>query len=172
MEVKWYKLEDLAAEDFMSIPKTPGIYFVRWSKNGKPVPIGRLGGFDSNGLVYVGVAYGRKGMKNRLQKLWEGITRKTGKHTIGMSIVFCKAFETIKPSEYEIAFEELKTRDDAIGQESASIGLYTGKYKEPPSLNLQTRREMFLTVGIGEIGKSRLWYEPDDFVRSVINSMH
>jgi len=171
MEIKWYKLKDLAVKDFGDVYNVSGIYFVRWSKNGKPVPIGRLGGVDPKGLVYIGCAYGRKGMKSRIQHLWKGINKNADVHTIGMTIIFCKVFETINPNEYEIAWEELKTREDAIGQESASIGLYAQKYKEPPPLNLQIRREMFLTCGIGKVGKSRVWYEPDEFVRSIVTGV-
>ena len=164
MEIKWHKLKDLAVKNFNDISNDPGIYFVRWSKNRKPVSIGRLRGFDPKGIWYVGSAVK---LRRRVRQLWKGINRQ-GRHTIGKTIIFCKVFETINPKDYEIAWEELKTREDAIGQESASIGLYAQKYKEPPPLNLQIRREMFLTLGIGKLGKSRLWYDPDEFVRSIV----
>lgn len=165
--IKWHKLKDLAIKNFNGIPNVPGIYFVRWSKNGKPVSISRLRGIDHKGILYIGSA---KKLRRRIRELWRGINGRTEDHTIGKTIIFCKVFELINPSEYEIIWEELKTHDDAIGQESASIGLYAEKYKEPPPLALQIKREMFLTIGIGKIGKSRLWYEPDGFVRSIINS--
>lgn len=56
MDTTWYKLEDLAKERFNGIPKSPGIYFVRWSRDGRPVPIYRLGGCDDKGILYVGLA--------------------------------------------------------------------------------------------------------------------
>jgi hypothetical protein len=65
---------------------------------------------------------------------------------------------------------KLKTPEDARGQEWAAIKLYDDKYKEPPPLNLGIRREFFAIVGIAKVGKSRVAYEPDRFVRSVINS--
>lgn len=139
---------------------------MRRSKNRKSVSINRLRGCDSNGILYIGSA---KKLRRRIRELWKGINRQVEAHTIGKTIIFCKVFEIINPNEYEIAWEELKTHEDAIGQESASIGLYAQKYKEPPPLNLQIRREMFFTIGIAKIGKSRIWYTPDEFVRSVID---
>lgn len=167
MEIKWYKLEELAVKNFKDIPNDPGIYFVRWSKNGKPVPILRLGGSDHKGLLYVGSAVN---LRRRIRQLWRGINGQVGAHTIGKTIIFCKVFETIDPSEYEVAWEELKTGKDAIGQESAAMKSYADKYKEPPPLNLTIRREMFAVWGIFKWGKSRWAYEPDEFVRAVIDS--
>jgi len=42
--------------------------------------------------------------------------------------------------------------------------------ENPPPLNLEIRREYFIILGLGILGKSRLAYEPDEYVRSVINS--
>ena len=69
--------------------------------------------------------------------------------------------------EYEITWEELEIHENAKGQEWKAMTLYAQKYKEPPPFNLQIRREMFLIVGIGRIGKSRIVYEPDEFVKLV-----
>jgi hypothetical protein len=165
MEIKWHKLRDLAVKDFNDVHNVSGIYFVRWSKNGESTSIPRLRGVDHQGILYVGSAVK---MRRRIRELWKGINGEAEAHTVGKTIIFCKVFEIISPNEYEIAWEELKTREDAIGQESASIGLYAERYKEPPPLNLQLRREMFATVGISKIGRSRLWYEPDEFARSIV----
>ena len=167
MRIKWYKLEDLAVKESKNIPNVSGIYFVRWSKNRKPVSISRLGGVDHKGTLYIGST---AKLRRRIRQLWKGIRGKVKAHTIGKTIIFCKVFETVDSSEYEIAWEELTTREDATGQEWAAIKLYADKYKEPPPLNLGIRREFFLIWGLGKWGKSRWGYEPDNFVRSIINS--
>ena len=72
--------------------------------------------------------------------------------------------------EYEISWEELETHGRAVGQEWAASKSYTDKHKEPPPLNLVIRREFFAVWGIAKWDKSRWAYEPDKFVKSVIDS--
>jgi len=167
MEIKWYRLEDLASKKFYNTPNNPGIYFVRWSRNGKAVPISRLNGFDDKGILYIGSA---KKLRRRVQELRKGIKGKVEAHTIGKTIIFCKIFEVVSLSEYEISWEELETHENAVGQEWAAIKSYADKFKEPPPLNLGIRRECFAVVGITKFGRSRFGYDPDEFVRSIINS--
>ena len=74
MKIRWYNLKDLAAKNFKDIPTGPGIYFVRWSKNGKPVVIPRLGGIDWKGILYIGSA---KNLREReFKKFGEGLTER------------------------------------------------------------------------------------------------
>ncbi|MEM0049005.1 MAG: hypothetical protein QW424_01525 [Candidatus Bathyarchaeia archaeon] len=167
MEIKWCKLKNLADERFNNIHDVPGIYFVRWSRNGKPVSIPRLGGIDHKGILYIGSA---ARLRRRIRELWEGIKGRVEAHTIGKTIIFCKISDIINLNEYEISWEELKTREDALGQEWAAIKSYVDKYKEPPPLNLAIRREFFAILGIAKLGKSHLAPEPDEFVRSIISS--
>jgi hypothetical protein len=167
MNVEWYRLEDLAARRFRDIPNNPGIYFIRWSKNGSAVPIPRLNGCDYKGILYIGSA---KKLRKRIRELWRGINRKIENHTIGETIIFCNIFEIIKLNEFEISWEELESHQSAIGQEWAAIYYYARKYKEPPPLNLGIRRKYFMILGLGELGRSRLGCNPDEYVRSIINS--
>ncbi len=167
MEIKWYRLGELAAKKFYDIPNNPGIYFIRWSRNGKAVPISRLKGMDDKGILYIGSA---KKLRRRIQELWRGINGKVEDHTIGKTIIFCKISEVISVNEYEISWEKLETHEKAVGQEWAAIKSYADKFKEPPPLNLGIRREFFAIVGIATIGRSRVGYDLDEFVRSIINS--
>jgi len=167
MEIKWFRLEDLATKKFYVVPNNPGIYFIRWSRNGRVVPIFRLKGCDNKGILYIGSA---KKLRKRVHELWRGINGKVEDHTIGKTVIFCKIFEVMKLNEFEISWEELETHQSAVGQEWTAIALYAEKYKEPPPLNLGIRREYFMVIGIGKIGKSRIGYDPDEYVRSVINS--
>jgi predicted GIY-YIG superfamily endonuclease len=161
--VEWNRLEDLAATRFREVPiDSSGVYFVRWSKNGAAVPIQRLSGVDDKGILYIGSA---KKLKRRVRELWNGINGKVEQHTIGKTIIFCKISEIMKLNEYDIAWEELKPHKSAIGQEWAAFKSYAERYKEPPPLNLSIRRGFFAVLGLAEIGKSRLAYPPDEFVR-------
>jgi len=166
MEIQWYKLKDLAVKNFNNIRNVSGIYFVRWSRNGKPVSIPRLGGVDHKGILYIGSAVK---LRRRVRELWKGINGQVEAHTIGKTIIFCKIFEIVNLDEYEISWEELETHGNAVGQEWAAIKSYADKYKEPPPLNLGIRREFFAVFGIAKFGKSRFAYEPDRFVRSIID---
>ena len=167
MEINWHNLKDLAVRKFNDIQSVPGIYFVRWSKNGKPISIPRLGGFDHKGILYIGSAVN---LRRRVRELWKGINGQVEAHTVGKTIIFCKIFEIVNLSEYEISWEELKTHENAIGQEWAAMKSYADKYKESPPLNLGIRREFFAVWGIAKWGKSRWAYEPDRFVRTIIDS--
>src|SRR4030042_6129007 len=138
MEIKWYRLEELGTKKFSDIPNNPGIYFIRWSRNGKAVPISRLKGMDDMGILYIGSA---KKLRRRIQELWRGINGNVEDHTIGKTIIFCKISEVISVNEYEISWEKLETHEKAVGQEWAAIKSYADKFKEPPPLNLGIRRQ-------------------------------
>lgn len=168
MEIQWNRLIDLPLKKFRDVPKLSGVYFVRWSRNGKPVSIPRLRGVDHKGILYIGQA---KNLRRRLRELCRGIKRNDAEaHTISKTIIFCKVFEIIKFGEYEIAWEELGTHDDAIRQEWAAIRLYAKKYREPPPLNLSIRRKLYAIGGIVRTWTDRIASKPDEFVRLVINS--
>jgi len=162
---KWYNFETLAEKEFEGVPKLPGIYLLRWSKNGTPIPIGRLKDIDNKGLLYIGSSLN---LKRRIRDLWKGVSEYKPGHTIRKTITFCKVFETIKTDEYEISWEALKTGEEAKGQEWAAFKLYSEKHKEPPPLNLSIRREAYAIWGIAKWGKSKWAYEPDAFVSSNI----
>jgi hypothetical protein len=165
MKIEWYKLTELAADKFRIVPSNAGVYIARWAKEGGAVPIGRLGGCDQKGILYVGSA---KNLTNRIRRLWRGISGGAEAHTIRKTILFCKVFEAILPSEYEVTWEKSDTHDEAKGQEWSAIRTYAERYKEPPPLNLGLQREHFVIWGIARWGKSRWPYEPDDFVRSAV----
>jgi excinuclease UvrABC nuclease subunit len=69
--VTWCKLEDLARRRFVDVPKSPGVYFVRWSRRGKPVAIYRLGRRDEGGILYIGSS---KDLRKRVGQFWRAIT--------------------------------------------------------------------------------------------------
>ena len=121
MRIEWHTLTELAKDKFKVVPSDPGIYVARWSKEGKAVPIDRLANSDSKGILYIGSA---KNLKNRIRKLCGGIKRESKGHTIFKTILFCKVFEAISPSEYEISWEKLKTHKEAKGQEGAALKAY------------------------------------------------
>lgn len=165
MKIKWYTLTELVEDKFKVVPSDPGIYVSRWSKGGEAVSIGRLVNRDSKGILYVGSA---KNLRNRVRRLCRGVRQESEAHTIFKTILFCKVFEAVSPSEYEISWEKLKTHEEAKGQEWAAIRAYAEKYKEPPPLNLGLQREHFSIIGIARIGRARIGYESDDFVSSAV----
>ena len=165
VKINWHKIKDLTDEEIKKIPKTPGIYFVRWSKNSCPVPISRITGIDRKGILYIGRS---KNIRRRIKKLYNAVIKNKRGHTIFKTIVFCGISKVIKLDEYEIIWEELKTDKESEAQEWAAIKTYCDKYNEPPPLNLTISRELFAIFGIGVFGKSKFASEPDEFVRSVL----
>jgi hypothetical protein len=165
MELTWKNISDLTSNRFSGVPKNDsGIYVVRWHRQGKPVPIQRLGGTDESGILYIGSA---KKLRRRIRTLCNGINGK-GKHTMGRTLTFCKLRETIRHDEFEITWESVKDHDTARGQEWAAIFGYSQKFKEPPPLNLELNRTKFGLTGLAVVGKSRVSYESDDFVVSLL----
>jgi len=91
VDAAWHKLEDLAGERFSNIPKSPGVYFVRWSRGGKLVPIHRLGGCDNKGILYIGSS--KKDLRRRIREFWKAIGEKNvERHTIFATLAFLWAF--------------------------------------------------------------------------------
>jgi hypothetical protein len=163
VDAAWHKLEDLAEERFSNIPKSPGVYFVRWSRGGKPVPIHRLGGCDNKGILYIGSS--KKDLR-RIREFWKAIGEKNvERHTIFATLAFCRPpfcglSGLVKLSELEVSWEVLGSPEDARGQEWAAIYLYCRRCKEPPSLNLNIGRRRYMILDLGRLDESFLVLEP------------
>jgi len=95
--VKWFNLKGLSEKGFPDVPKLSGVYLLRWSKNGNSIPIGRLEGTDSQGLLYIGKA---SNLKKRISDLWRGVSEFKAGHTIRKTMSFCKVYELIDVSDY------------------------------------------------------------------------
>jgi hypothetical protein len=168
--VNWCKLEDLARRRFVDVPKSPGVYFVRCSRGGKPVAIYRLGGRDEGGILYIGMS--KKDLRKRIGQCWRAITRWAGQHTVFSTLTFCGLLDLVESSELEVSWEALKSPEDAESQEWAAMYLYCRKYKEPPPLNLIVGRRKYMILGHTRLGKApeaRLAPEIDDYVKSVVD---
>jgi hypothetical protein len=162
----WYKLEYLAKEEFNDVPQSPGVYFVRWSKGGRPVPVHRLGGRDDKGILYVGSS---KNLRDRIEQLWKAIEEGFRQHTVSTTFAFCGLLDLVKSSELEASWKVLKSPEEAENQEWAAIYLYCRKYKEPPPLNLRIGRKKYMILDLGELDEAFLAPEADDYVKSVVD---
>ena len=171
MSADWENLQNLASNKFPGVENKPGIYFIRWKKYETPVTINRLGGSDSNGLLYVGES---KGLRRRFRRLWRGINKVNNSKsktpdTLRKTIVFCRLHKEINSDEYEIAWQHLSTKLEAQVQEAAALKLYTEKFKELPPLNLKICGKKYLKWGIVYFDQSRWTVKPNDFVKSIIS---
>ena len=170
MGLDWENLQALARYKFHGVKKEPGVYFIRWKKYDTPITINRLGGSDSNGLLYIGES---KNLRKMFQRLWRGIskvndTKSKTIHTLRTSLVFCRLHNEIKLDEYEIIWQHLPTKLEAQIQEAEAIKLYTEKFKEPPPLNLKVCGQKYLNWGI-DYSDPTLWTgKSNEFVKSVI----
>ena len=171
MSADWENLQNLAINRFPGVENKPGIFFIRWKKYETPVTINRLGGSDSNGLLYVGES---KDLRRNFRRIWRGIIKvnsaksKTA-HTLRNTIVFCKLHKEINSDEYEIAWQNLSTKIEAQVQEAAALKLYTEKYKELPPLNLKICGKKYLNWGLDYFDQSRWTAKPNDFVKSILS---
>ena len=170
----WENLQNLAINKFPGVQNKPGIYFIRWKKYETPVTINRLGGSDSNGLLYIGES---KDLLRNFRRIWQGIinlnsAKSKTAHTLCNTIVFCKLHEEINSDEYEIAWQHLSTKIEAQVQEAAALKLYTEKFKELPPLNLKICGQKYLNWGLVYFDQSRWTVKPNDFVKSIISKTY
>jgi hypothetical protein len=170
MSSYWKNLQNLASNKFPGIENKPGIYFIRWKKDESPVIINRLGGSDSNGLLYIGES---KDLRERFQRIWRGIKKvhKTNEtpNTLSKRIFFCKLHEEINSDEYEIAWQYLSIKIEAQVQEAAALKLYTEKFRELPPLNLRFCTKKYVIWGFNYFDQSKWSGEPNEFVKSIIS---
>jgi hypothetical protein len=170
MSQVWKNLQNLASKKFSRVESKPGVYFVRWTKNDNPIIINRLGGSDSNGLLFIGES---KDLRKRFQRLWRGIknVNKTSKipNTLSRRIIFCRLHEEVNFDEYELAWQHLSTKIEAQIQEAAALKLYTEKFKELPPLNLHLCTRKYAIWGLTYFDQSKWSAEPNDFVKSLIS---
>jgi hypothetical protein len=170
MSVGWENLQNLASNNFHGVENKPGIYFIRWKKGENPVTINRLGGSDSNGLLYVGES---KDLRRRFQRIWRGIEKvhKTSEtpDTLSRRIVLCNLHKEIKSDEYEITWQYLSTKIEAQVQTAAALKLYIEKFRELPPLNLQVCTRKYIVWGLKYFDQSSWSAEPNEFVRSNIS---
>lgn len=170
MSTVWKNLQDLASKKFPDVENKPGIYFIRWKKDGTTVTINRLGGSDGNGLLYVGES---KDLRRRFHRIWRGINKVNNDesktpHTFRNTLVFCKLHEEINSDEYDVAWQHLSTILEVKIQEAAALKLYTEKFKELPPLNLKICREKYLNWGLDYFDQSRWKAKANEFVKSII----
>jgi len=114
-----------------------GVYILRWAKNGNPVPIERIGGVDSEGILYIGVTERKGGLAKEISRLKEGILRKEFRlHTAVKSFIFQNLYDLIKIEELELAWIEFDIPEKCIHQKWLTLKHYIDKFKELPPLNL------------------------------------
>jgi hypothetical protein len=170
MGLDWKNLQNLASNKFLGVEKKPGIYFIRWAKNEEPVILNRLGGSDSNGLLYIGESVD---LRKRFQRIWRGIEKadKTSETTDTLSrrIVFCNLHKEIKSDEYEITWQHYSTKIEAQVQNAAALKGYIERFRELPPLNLQVCTRKYTGWGLNFFDQSTWSAEPNDFVKSIIS---
>ncbi|MEM2174669.1 MAG: hypothetical protein QXI58_03480 [Candidatus Micrarchaeia archaeon] len=168
-------LKKLAEDNFINVPKKPGVYIIKWIKNGKLETIPRFLKNDTYGVLYIGFAKGKGGLYERLKNLWEsiGIAYELFKgkytHTFAISLIYSGLISIIKLEEIFLWYKEM-TASNAEDQEKAALLEYTRCYGEPPPLNLQIGREYFLIIGIGKLGKSKFVVKLDTEIKNVLFS--
>jgi hypothetical protein len=166
--MNWWRLETTLLE---KVPPKPGVYIIRWIKDGKPTKIGRLKGIDPQGILYIGST---KNLKRRISTLIKSLENKNIKHgrinhTMVKSYIFFSLSNIIKISELEITWIELDNTEEAQAQELSALKYYGDKFGELPPLNLKASREMIPTVGLAKVGKARVIKKPDYRIIAIID---
>lgn len=73
--MRWSNYKGFTNVDWESIPDGPGVYYIRFiDGSGNPARVRRLGGTDTEGIVYIGET-GRS-LRSRLRGFWETANRR------------------------------------------------------------------------------------------------
>jgi len=157
----WTKLSEVS-----NIEDETGVYIVRWIINGVPQKIGRLGGIDSKGILYIGSA---KNLKKRTKRLWRGVKEQKPIHTAARSYIFTNNYDFIDPKDIEITTIVFDRLHEARTQEWNALKYYGNRFKELPPLNLIVGRKRFAVVGISKVGSSKVGTEINDKLKILID---
>ena len=169
------RLVDLSRDNFKGVPEQPGVYFVCWVRNGKPVPIQRLSGVDKNGILYIGFT-AKEGLKERLNDLWKSVDniykgKSAGPHTFGVTLIYTFLTRKIGIDELAVWYKPFDDGCYAEAQEKRAICEYTRRYGEPPPLNLQVGRQYLAILGLAKLGKSILAPKLDPELEKIITGV-
>ena len=135
---KWYNLISL---DLSIIPKTSGLYQLRWAIDSKPQPINRANIIDDAGCLYIGKT---ANLYRRIKRLIRGLTElKTNNvsytHTAIYTYSYYSFNKKFKPEQIEIRWVETP-KEEIDNWEEKLIGDYVEKYLDKPPLNINIRR--------------------------------
>jgi len=146
---EWIGIEEASNR----LPRSPGVYTIRWCRNGEPVRIGRLRGEDRKGILYIGSA---KNLRKRVRQLLRSLSSGGTGHTMARSYFCFSLNEVIGINEMEITWIELDDSDEARRQEQLALRYYGERFGELPPLNQQVLRSAI----VGEL---------DQRLRDIIN---
>lgn len=165
--VSWIKLNELQWQA-KELKNKSGVYILKWVRNGEHVEIGRIGGKDREGILYIGVA--KRNLEERVSKLRRGILeKKSSGHTATMSFIYSSLYDLIKNPHEELGIAWVE-HDNAKLQEGHALKYYADKFKELPPLNLMAERETFASVGIlRKGGKSKVAGKLDEKIKALID---
>ena len=139
---EWIGIEEASNR----LPRSPGVYTIRWCRNGEPVRIGRLRGEDRKGILYIGSA---KNLRKRVRQLLRSLSSGGTRHTMARSYFCFSLNEVIGINEMEITWIELDDSDEARRQERLALKHYGERFGELPPLNLQALR----SAVVGELNQ-------------------
>ncbi|PCN50151.1 hypothetical protein B6U99_05990 [Candidatus Geothermarchaeota archaeon ex4572_27] len=133
----WVKL--VYARDH--VPQRPGVYVVRWVRDGKPVRIPRVLAVDEKGILYIGSA---GGLRDGVNSLVKGLRRPEHKaHAAALMYHFFGLDKHIKLEEMEVSWATFGSYKEAEEQEWAALKFYADRYGEVPPLNRQLDKKLF-----------------------------
>ena len=133
---RWAEWLLLKTEDFQSIPRSPGVYEIRWAIEGKPQPIDRVDGVDAEGLLYIGKT---KNLRSRTRSFWRYIKTEKSRHTAGYTYVFYDYERKFRPDQLEVRWMTV-SQDEIDKEETKLLDDYINKYLDRPPLNISIKR--------------------------------
>ena len=130
-QTDWTEWMGFGEEELMDIPKKRGVYQFRCvDQKGIPVPIQRLIGKDSGGIVYIGQC---NDLHKRIKGFWVTIQEKDfSRHAAGWSYVSMNFYSIFPPNRLQFRY---KTAKNPAAVERALILYYLKEFMALPPLN-------------------------------------
>jgi hypothetical protein len=129
--------------DTAIVPRSLGVYKLRWAENGRALAIPRAASVDSEGLLYIGISYKRT-LSKRISELTEALLENKHKRHSVRRPYHDFGFKDVFPSkQIEIQYcEEIDPRN----LEKDLLQDYLRKYKDKPPLNFTFSRKLDATI--------------------------
>lgn len=152
-QLNWSNWCNLVSLDLSLVPKTSGLYQLRWAIDGKPQPINRVDGVDVSGCLYVGKTTAKQGLKTRIKKLRRGLIQLKNNamsytHTAIYTYSLYGFHKKFKLEQIEVRWAELLKEGKSLEEhkyevdywEEKLLGDYVEKYLDKPPLSISIRR--------------------------------
>lgn len=118
------------------IPKSSGIYEMRWAVDNEPRSIPRLNDVDKTGLLYIGKS---KNLRRRIRQIQRYVTDQKLRHTAMYTYWYYGFDKKIELNHLQVRWSQVP-QNEIDDWEEELIANYVMRYLDKPPLNINLGR--------------------------------